>query len=124
MANVVSSSWSLYEMSTVPPGEKSRAKIFGMRVWKAKLAAGLIAVATLPLVAGITGSAALEPHVFSAGFRTAMWVVSTLVAAAGVLSYVTIRRDERPAMTTNPRVDWAARAPDSNLQSGVSQNWV
>src|SRR5712692_5557211 len=54
-------------------------------------AAGLIAVATLPLVAGITGRAALDPDILSAGFRTAMWIAATLVAAGGALSYLTIR---------------------------------
>jgi len=54
-------------------------------------AAGLIAVATLPLVAGITGRAALDPHILSAGFRMAMWIAATLVAAGGVLSFLTIR---------------------------------
>ncbi len=54
-------------------------------------AAGLIAVATLPLVAGITGRAALDPHILSAGFRMAMWIAAALVAAGGVLSFLTIR---------------------------------
>jgi EmrB/QacA subfamily drug resistance transporter len=54
-------------------------------------AAGLVAVATLPLVAGITGRAALDPHILSAGFRMAMWIAAALVAAGGVLSYLTIR---------------------------------
>ena len=60
-------------------------------------AAGLIAVATLPLVAGLTGSAALDPRILSAGFRMAMWIAATLVAAGGVLSYLTIR--DIPAAT-------------------------
>jgi len=34
-------------------------------------ASGLIAVATLPLVAGITGNAALDPYIFSVGFGRA-----------------------------------------------------
>src|SRR6266850_1546335 len=54
-------------------------------------AAGLIAVATLPVVAGITGRAALGPDILSSGFRTAMWIAATLVAAGGALSYLTIR---------------------------------
>jgi hypothetical protein len=54
-------------------------------------AAGLIAVATLPVVAGITGRAALDPDILSSGFRTAMWIAATLVAAGGALSYLTIR---------------------------------
>jgi len=53
--------------------------------------AGLIAVAILPLVAGISGRAALDPYTLSAGFRTAMWIAATLVAAGGALSYLMIR---------------------------------
>jgi EmrB/QacA subfamily drug resistance transporter len=56
-------------------------------------AAGLVAVAILPLVAGITGSGSLDPYVLSVGFRMAMWVAATLAAAGGVLSYLTIRDD-------------------------------
>ena len=69
-------------------------------------AAGLIAVATLPLVAGITGRAALDPNILSAGFRTAMWIAATLVATGGVLSYLTIR--DTPAAADMS----AASAPD------------
>src|SRR5882762_7891263 len=53
--------------------------------------AGLMAVATLPLVAGITGRTALDPQILSAGFRMAMWIAATLVAAGGMLSYLMIR---------------------------------
>jgi membrane protease YdiL (CAAX protease family) len=56
-------------------------------------AAGLVAVAVLPVVAGITGSAGLDPNVLPIGFRKAMWVAATLAAAGGVLSYLTIRED-------------------------------
>jgi EmrB/QacA subfamily drug resistance transporter len=55
--------------------------------------AGLVAVAILPLIAGITGRGGLDPHLLSAGFRTAMWVAATLAAAGGALSYLTIRDD-------------------------------
>ena len=55
--------------------------------------AGLVAVAILPLVAGITSSGGLDPYVLSIGFRTAMWVTATLAAAGGMLSYLTIRDD-------------------------------
>lgn len=54
-------------------------------------AAASIAVATLPLAAGIAGRAALEPDLFADGFRRAMWIAATLAAAGGVISYATIR---------------------------------
>jgi EmrB/QacA subfamily drug resistance transporter len=55
-------------------------------------AAGLLAVATLPVVAGLAGSSALSPGVFAAGFRMAMWISVALVAAGGLASFATIRR--------------------------------
>lgn len=69
-------------------------------------AAGLVAVATLPLAAGITGTAGLDPSLLSAGFRTAMWLTATLAAAGGVLSYLTIRGDSVAAgMSATSAVD-------------------
>jgi EmrB/QacA subfamily drug resistance transporter len=56
-------------------------------------AAGLLAVAILPPVAGITGTGGLDPYLLSRGFQRAMWVAATLAAAGGVLSYLTIRDD-------------------------------
>jgi EmrB/QacA subfamily drug resistance transporter len=54
-------------------------------------AAGLLAVATLPVVAGIAGGSSLDPGVFSRGFRMASWISAGLVAAGGVLAFLTIR---------------------------------
>jgi len=54
--------------------------------------AGLLAVAVLPVAAGISGSAALTPEVFGAGFRMAMLLAAGLCAAGGLLAYATIRR--------------------------------
>jgi EmrB/QacA subfamily drug resistance transporter len=53
--------------------------------------AGLIAVAVLPVVAGITGAGALDPGPFAHGFRIAMVVAGCGCAAAGILASVTIR---------------------------------
>jgi EmrB/QacA subfamily drug resistance transporter len=54
-------------------------------------AAGLLAVAILPLLAGITGAAALEPHQLAVGFREAMIIAGLTCAAGGVLAAATIR---------------------------------
>jgi EmrB/QacA subfamily drug resistance transporter len=53
--------------------------------------ASLIAVAILPVVAGITGNAYLHPAQFASGFRTAMYVSAVVCAAGGVLAAFTIR---------------------------------
>jgi EmrB/QacA subfamily drug resistance transporter len=54
-------------------------------------AAGLLAVAILPLLAGITGGAALAPHHFAVGFRTAVIIAGFTCAAGGLLAAATIR---------------------------------
>jgi EmrB/QacA subfamily drug resistance transporter len=54
-------------------------------------AAGLLAVAVLPLLAGITGAGALAPARFAAGFRTAVVVAGIVCAAGGALAVLTIR---------------------------------
>jgi hypothetical protein len=65
--------------------------------------AGLLAVAVLPVVAGISGADALEPDHFNAGFRTAMIIAAVLCAAGGVLSWLAIRNPEpEPAEVAEP----------------------
>jgi EmrB/QacA subfamily drug resistance transporter len=54
-------------------------------------AAGLIAVAVLPLLAGITGTAALQPHLFAPGFRTAVTIAGLTCAAGGLIALAVIR---------------------------------
>jgi EmrB/QacA subfamily drug resistance transporter len=53
--------------------------------------AGLLAVAVLPVAAGISGADALEPARFAGGFRTAMAIAAVLCAGGGLLSWLTIR---------------------------------
>jgi EmrB/QacA subfamily drug resistance transporter len=66
---------------------------------------GLLAVAALPELAGITGSAYLHPDALAAGFRTAVFISGGLCAAGGLLAAATI---------TNPRgVTPAAGGPAS-----------
>jgi EmrB/QacA subfamily drug resistance transporter len=55
---------------------------------------GLLAVAVLPALAGITGSSYLHPDALATGFRTAVFISGGLCAAGGLLAAVTV---------TNPR---------------------
>ncbi|MDQ1439720.1 MAG: hypothetical protein QOK43_3349 [Acidimicrobiaceae bacterium] len=55
--------------------------------------AGLLAVAVLPAVAGLTGGRFYEPAAMAEGFRTAMVVCAVLAAAGGVLAWLTIQSD-------------------------------
>jgi EmrB/QacA subfamily drug resistance transporter len=58
-------------------------------------AAGLFAVAILPLLAGLTGAAALIPEELASGFRTAMFISAATCAAGGLLAVFTIRNPAR-----------------------------
>lgn len=60
-------------------------------------AAGLLAVALLPLLAGLTGAGALHPAHFAAGFRTALDIAGAACAAGGLLAAVTIANPPRTA---------------------------
>jgi MFS family permease len=54
-------------------------------------AAGLLAVAVLPFLAGITGGSALAPSHFASGFRTAVIIAGVACGAGGLLAVLTIR---------------------------------
>jgi EmrB/QacA subfamily drug resistance transporter len=53
-------------------------------------AAGLVTVALLPALAGLTGDAYLDPQVFSAGFHRAALISAGLIALGGVLGWLTL----------------------------------
>jgi EmrB/QacA subfamily drug resistance transporter len=54
-------------------------------------AAGLLAVAVLPLLAGISGDDYQHPDRFAAGFRIAVIVCAALLAAGGLVAAIAIR---------------------------------
>ena len=58
-------------------------------------AAGLIAVAVLPAVAGITGDSYLHPATLAHGFRVAVLVCAALCVLGGLLAALTIRNPPR-----------------------------
>jgi len=55
--------------------------------------AGLLAIAVIPGVAGLTGAAYRDPAVFASGFRTAMLISAALAAAGGALAWLFIRNE-------------------------------
>jgi EmrB/QacA subfamily drug resistance transporter len=65
-------------------------------------AASLIAVAVLPAAAGLGGTAYLHPDVFSAGFRTAVFISAGLCILAGGLAALTIRNPRRSGAQAEP----------------------
>jgi EmrB/QacA subfamily drug resistance transporter len=52
--------------------------------------AGLLAVAVLPVLAGLTGDSFYDPRKMTDGFQTGMLVCAALAAAGGVLAWLTI----------------------------------
>lgn len=54
-------------------------------------AAGLLAVAVIPVLAGISGDSYRHPESFAGGFRTAVLICTGLLVAGGVVSSATIR---------------------------------
>ena len=58
--------------------------------------AGLIAVAVLPALAGLTGDAYLHPAALTSGFHTAVLIAAGAAAAGGVLAALTITNPPRP----------------------------
>ena len=63
-------------------------------------AAGLLAVAVVPGLAGISGADYTDPAPFDAGFRTAMLIGAGLLVAAAVVAFALIRRPLRPPAAT------------------------
>jgi len=51
---------------------------------------GLLAVAVLPLIAGLTGDSFYDPAAMTDGFRTAMYVTAGLSVLGGVIAWLTI----------------------------------
>ena len=77
---------------------------------------GLIIVAVLPLVAGLTGSKFYDPAAMDHGFHVAMLTCAGLAVAGGVLAWLTIssqvlESETRPAGTCRPGYSMTSRAP-------------
>jgi EmrB/QacA subfamily drug resistance transporter len=75
-------------MSSAPPERSGIASAVNNSV--ARLA-GLIAVAVLPVVAGISGSSYLDPGAMASGFRTVVWIAAGAAALGGLLSFAGVR---------------------------------
>jgi EmrB/QacA subfamily drug resistance transporter len=79
-------------MSAVPAEHAGIASAVNNDVARA---AGLIAVAVLPVAAGITGDSYLHPAELSRGFQNALLIAAIACAAGGLLAAVTIRNPPR-----------------------------
>jgi MFS transporter len=55
-------------------------------------AAGLVAVAVLPSLAGLNGAAYLDPAIYSAGFQRAVLIAAGVAAMGGIVGWLTLRQ--------------------------------
>jgi MFS family permease len=99
-------------MGAAPPEHSGVASAVNNVVARA---AGLLAVAVLPLLAGLTGAAALDSGTLAVGFRTAMLISAITCAAGGVLAALTIRNPSRA-----PAVVAAAEQEEPTWHCGIS----
>ena len=74
-------------------------------------AAGLIAVALLPALAGLTGAAYLDPQVFSAGFHRAALMSAGMTALGGLLGWITLGERPRTHAEQHDEYHCAVNAP-------------
>jgi EmrB/QacA subfamily drug resistance transporter len=83
-------------------------------------AAGLIAVAALPALAGLTERSYLDPAAFSAGFQTAVLIAGGLCIAGGIIAAFTIpgRLRVLHVRRAEPRYSCALDAPPACLVEG------
>ena len=99
--------------------------------------AQLLAVAVLPVAAGLAGGDFQDPAALTDGFHTAMYIAAALSAAGGILAWATIRADvlkqaERPdrseckrALEQAPEYHCAITgSPISGLPRGSATNTV
>jgi hypothetical protein len=92
-------------------------------------AAGLLAVAVLPAVAGLEGHSYLDPAKLSSAFHTAVLVAAAVALCGAVLSLFTIRNPERAgrpsarpsARPARPCWNCALDAPPAPVPAGVGQ---
>ena len=73
--------------------------------------AGLIAVAALPLVAGLSGDAFYDPATMEDGFRVSMVVTAALSLAGGIIAFLTIDSEVLEADDDEGSCDRAATDP-------------
>lgn len=74
---------------------------------------GLVAVAVLPVIAGIGGNSYLVAHDLSAGFKTVVWISAAAAGVGGPVSLAAIKNPARPAAA-------AAREPHCCALDGPS----
>ena len=73
--------------------------------------AQLMAVAAIPIAAGITGDSYRDPVAFSNGFANALWISAAMTAAGAVLAWVTLGDRAARAVEVHHHPHCALTAP-------------
>jgi MFS family permease len=84
-------------------------------------AAGLIAVAALPLAVGLSGESYASGPAVHRAFRSAMAICAAVMAAGGVLAWFTVREPEPGAPCPRCRVNCGVPAPPLEPRDGVPE---
>jgi EmrB/QacA subfamily drug resistance transporter len=84
--------------------------------------AQLMAVAAIPMAAGITGEVYRDPVAFSNGFGTVLWISAVLAAAGGAIAWITLgtRRPVAPPPVVHHR-HCALEAPPLSSTRATAQ---
>jgi hypothetical protein len=98
-------------MGAAPPQHSGVASAINNVVARA---AGLLAVAVLPLLVGLTGAAGLDSEALASGFHKAMLISGGIAVVGGLLAVLTIRN---PART--PVAERAAEHEELAFMCGV-----
>jgi EmrB/QacA subfamily drug resistance transporter len=78
-------------------------------------AAGLLAVAVIPVAAGIGGTDYRSPEALAPGFRAAMMICAALLLVGAVLSWALLREPAAPPAVTAPEVAAPAGVPAAQV---------
>ncbi len=81
--------------------------------------ASLLAVAVIPVAAGISGTDALAPSAFDDGFDTGVMISAVLCAAGGLLAFATIRREDAGVSDVEPLTYCALTGPPADLREAA-----
>jgi hypothetical protein len=77
--------------------------------------ASLLAVAVIPVAAGIGGSDYLDPSAFDDGFQKGVMMSAALCAAGGLLAFATIRREDAGVCEVEPLTYCPLTGPSADV---------
>ncbi len=83
-------------------------------------AAGLLAVAVVPAVAGLAGADYTDPAAFDSGFRIAMAICAALLGAGGVVAFALVRDPVAAAEPVGPEPAEERVHVESHVHCGVN----